>query len=185
MKKILTTLAILTICFSAFAQIDIKSFNKIGPDACLKKLAALGFDTTNLVWNRGGEDGNLYLEDKDGEYIETFLVIDYNSYELVSFQTDSDKIVFLSDYVKGGLKVGDPVSKATNVDFSTSKYGRGNENNNCTKKTIAGETVYVIFSETPQIVKFEATNGKISWICFHSPGSETPLENYDFENKMF
>jgi hypothetical protein len=185
MKRILISLLALTLGLSAYAQVDIKSFNKIGPNACLNKLKSLGFDTSNLVWNRGGEEGHLYLEDKDGEFVETFLVIRYDTYELVSFQTNSSKISFLSDYVNGGLKVGDDLSKAMNTDFSASRYGRGNTKNNCTKVTEAGETLYVIFGENEQVVKFEVSGNKISWICFRTPGSEAPRTNYDYSNTMF
>ena len=185
MKRYLITLLALTFSLASFAQVDIKSFDKIGPDACLNKLKSLGFDTSNLVWNRGGETDYLYLEDKDGEFVETFLVIKSDSYELVSFQTDSNKIKFLSDYVNGGLKVGDDLSKAMNADFSTSRYGRGNKKNNCTKTTEAGETIYVIFGENEQVVKFTASGNKISWICFRTAGSETPRTNYDYSIRMF
>ena len=185
MKRFLISLLALTLCLTASAQVDIKSFDKIGPDACLNKLKSLGFDTSNLVWNRGGEEGHLYLEDKDGEFVETFLVIRYDTYELVSFQTNSSKITFLSDYVSGGLKVGDDLSKAMNTDFSASRYGRGNKKNNCTKITKAGETLYVIFGDNEQVVKFETNGSKISWICFRTPGSEEPRVNYDFSNRMF
>ena len=183
MKKVIAIVVTLTVCVSVFAQTDIKSFNKVGPDVALNKLKAAGIDITNLVWNN--YDGLLYLEDEDGKPLDTFLVISDGTYELNYFYTNSDKFCFLSDYVDGGLKVGDPVSKAMSVDFSSSRYGRGNKQNNCTQKTEAGETFFIIFGETAQNVSFEASAGVISRLFFDSPEDETRLENYDYSIKMF
>lgn len=84
-RTIVLFVVIFATTLSAFAQTDIKAFDKIGPDACLKKLKSLGFNTSNLVWNCNGEEGDLYLEDKDGEFVETFMALDYETHELVLF----------------------------------------------------------------------------------------------------
>ena len=183
MKKIIALLATLAVSVSTFAQTDIKSFNKIGPDAALNKLRVAGVDVSNLVWVEG--DGDLFLEDKDGEPLETVLVIKDGTYELVSFYTSSDKFCFLSDYVNGGLKVGDPVSKATSVDFSSSRYGRRNKKNNCHEEVIQGEHLYVIFGETSQTVSFKTSKGIITRLYFDTPSTELPLEEYDYSIRIF
>ena len=85
MKKVIAIVVTLTVCVSVFAQTDIKSFNKVGPDVALNKLKAAGIDITNLVWNN--YDGLLYLEDEDGKPLDTFLVISDGTYELNYFYT--------------------------------------------------------------------------------------------------
>lgn len=183
MKKTIAFFVTLMVCVSVFAQTDIKSFNKVGPTTALSKLKAAGIDVSNLAWVEG--DGELSLEDKDGKPLETVLVIENETYGLVAFYTNSASFCFLSDYVDGGLKVGDPVSKAMSVDFSNSRYGRGNKKNNCHEEVIQGRHLYVIFGETAQTVRFKASQGVITKLYFDTPGTEEPLENYDYSIKMF
>ena len=107
MKKILSILiAIMMSVLSAYAQIDITQFNKVGPEAIS---ALLGNPPEQ--W-----EDNLYpdcLILGDEEYIEGVcsfnarIVLDDKNYSLIGFNTNSPNYCVLSDYISGGVKVGD------------------------------------------------------------------------------
>ena len=88
-----------------FAQRDVKTLDKIGRQ---KVLQILGEPITTEIW----EDAEI-LEYPDA----TRFCFDENSWELVGFNINSAKYCVLSDYVKGGFKVGDKFSKVQKFDF--------------------------------------------------------------------
>ena len=184
MKKILSILiAIMMSVLSAYAQIDIKQFNKVGPEAIS---ALLGNPPEQ--W-----EDNLYpdcLILGDEEYIEGVcsfnarIVLDDKNYSLIGFNTNSPNYCVLSDYISGGVKVGDPISKMENYDFVHTKYGRNKDSNAFRLLTSMGETKeYGVFLDEFQFLFFYVSNGIILSIAFGTSEDDPP--GYDYTNRLF
>lgn len=173
---------------ATFAQTDIKVFDKMGPDAVLNKLLDLNFyqdiDHLDLTWAE--YDGELFLESIRGVYLNPSVTLSEGTYRLTGFETTSSEFLFLTDYVSGGFRVGDSISKLLGVDFSQSKYGRGNSLNNCRfeMKTASGKDVYVIFGEELYHISMTVKHGKIDSIIYIR-AQEEPYENYDYSIELF
>ena len=136
MKKIGLIILAAFFTYAATAQTDIKVFDKIGPDAVLNKLCELNFFQepeyfSSLHWTKS--ENGLVLENEKGGVLNPSVALADNTYELIGFETTSDRFLFLTDYIPGGIKVGDSISKVQNVSFSDTEYGKGNPKNNCTK----------------------------------------------------
>ena len=136
MKQILTAVLTLVMIVPCFAKRDVKTLDKIGRQ---KVLQILGEPITTEIW----EDAEI-LEYPDA----TRFCFDENSWELVGFNINSAKYCVLSDYVKGGFKVGDKFSKVQKFDFVHSKYGR-NRPGNALKlvDSTAEREYYKVFSD--------------------------------------
>ena len=188
MKKILFLVITAFITNAAFAQTDIKVFDKIGPDAVLDKLCALDFyleiDPFDFTWTEN--DGELFLESTRGEYLDPTVVLSEESYRLTGFETTSGEFLFLTDYLPGGFRVGDSISKLLGVDFCRTEYGRGKSLNNCRLEgtTASGKEVYVIFGEELYHLSMTVKNGKIDSIVYIRAQDE-PYKNYDYSIEMF
>ena len=184
MKKILSILiAIMMSVLSAYAQIDIKQFNKVGPEAVS---ALLGNPPEQ--W-----EDNLYpdcLILGDEEYIEGVcsfnarIVLDDKNYSLIGFNTNSPNYCVLSDYISGGVKVGDPISKMESYHFVHTKYGRNKDSNAFHLLTSMGETKeYGVFLDEFQFLFFYVSNGIILSIAFGTSEDDPP--GYDYTNRLF
>lgn len=188
MKRLIFFVFAALITNAAFAQTDIKVFDRIGPDAVLNKLDALGFYNIDIdsyvTWTEN--DGDWFLEYSDGKYTDPTVVLSEGAYRLIGFETSSSEFLFLTDYVSGGFRVGDSISKLLNVDFSQSEYGRGNPLNNCrlTGKTSSGKDTYIIFGEELYHISLTVTNGRIESIVYIRT-QEDPYDNYDYSIEMF
>ena len=188
MKRLIFFLFAAFMAITAFAQTDIKAFDRIGPDAVLDKLRALNFYSdmapADLAWTEN--DGELFLESIRGVYLNPSVTLSEGTYRLTGFETTSSEFLFLTDYVSGGFRVGDSISKLLGVDFSQSKYGRGNSLNNCRfeMKTASGKDVYVIFGEELYHISMTVKDGKIDSIIYIR-AQEEPYENYDYSIELF
>ena len=137
MKKILAIYICFIVALPCFAQRDIKTLNRIGKQ---KVIQLLGSPINTIIWM----DGGVVLEYPDA----TRLCFNDGTWELDGFNTNSPKYCILSDYVKGGFKVGDKFSKVQGFDFVHSKYGKNRPGN--TLKLIdstAERDYYKVFSE--------------------------------------
>jgi hypothetical protein len=190
MKKYITIIISVLSSITAFAQTDIKSFDKIGPNAVLNKLYSLGFyqevdEIENYIYWEESDDG-IYLEHSKGEYLNPMVSLADESYDLIGFETTSNVFLFLTDYLPGGIKVGDPITKPLGIEFSKTRYGRGKVKNNChlSRKTSSGKDVYIIFEEELYHVSLTVKNGIIDSIVFIRRHDE-PYDNYDYSNTIF
>ena len=129
MKKILSILiAIMMSVLSAYAQIDITQFNKVGPKAVS---ALLGNPPEQ--WRDDVYPDSWILGDE--EYFSGIcsfgarIVLDYDDNALLGFDTKSPNYIFLSDYIIGGVRVGDSISNVEAYDFVHTAYGRNKESN--------------------------------------------------------
>lgn len=185
--KTLKPLIILFACMftatAAFAQTDIKSLNEAG----LQKVKnQLGSACANCSW--AFYDDFYLLEEKPGRAASPEITLWEDSYSLRSFATDSPKYIFLSDYISGGVKVGDPLSKVKDINFAGTTYGRNDTRNNCRKVNFYdGNEWYVIFGQTHQEIELRVENGVIKEIRLDWPDREEGFfpDNYDITNCMF
>lgn len=188
MKKIVLIIIAAILTHTSMAQTDIKLFDGIGPDAVIDKLCDLDCytdveDFFSLSWAEC--DDGLILEDPSGQYIDPIVVLADGTYSLIGFETSSSEFLFLTDYVSGGIKVGDNISKAQKVSFSSTKYGRGKVKNNC-RKTDSGLSgdVYQIFGEELFYITLIVNNQRITTIIY-AMAEEEPYAGYDYSNVMF
>ena len=152
-----------------FAQRDIKDFNKIGTERIIKILG-----TPEPV------DEVLQLVFPDLvflHYKSCAMEINKDGYELNRFNTESPDFCVLSDYISGGFKVGDPVSKLKSFDFAKSKYGRNNPGNALTRLNEAKE-YYVAYQEEYYHLYFEIKDGFIYGIMLKA-SEDLPYEGYN------
>ena len=151
-----------------FAQRDIKDFNKIGTERIIKILG-----TPEPV------DEVLQLVFPDLvflHYKSCAMEINKDGYELNRFNTESPDFCVLSDYISGGFKVGDPVSKLKSFDFAKSKYGRDIPGNALKRDDCDGEW-YIAYEMEYFFINFEIKNQRIASICLESK-QEIPYEGY-------
>lgn len=172
MKKILFFTFIIAFTLPCFAQRDIKTFNKIGIEGIIRILG-------NPSGTEGFEDSIDILEYPE----ETRFCVDENTRELVGFNTISPEFCILSDYVKGGFKVGDKFSKVQAFDFVHSKYGK-NRKENALKLIDSNERrdYYVIYAKEKIHFFLSVKDGVIIGIDMGTPEEDT---GYDKTNKLW
>lgn len=181
MKRIAIALLLTLFCMQAWAQRDIKTFSKIGQD---KIESILG--TPDQVEEGMDDSVLMYYNDK-----KIVVTINLNSKLLESVICVNPDLCILSDYIEGGIKVGDPFSKVQGYDFVHSKYGRNKTTNGliklkdnegwwCFDKT----TNYVVYREEYQHIAFAVENGIIQGFVY-STYPDAPYMPYDFKNRLW
>ena len=96
----------------------------------------------------------------------------------------------LSNFIAGGVRVGDKLSKIRNFDFSKTKYGRNKVENGLKTTDFAFKILdkypvnYVIFEKEGTIVFLCVQHGIIKAISFIST-EDLPYEGYDSNNNIF
>ena len=185
MKRIIITITTILAAVAMNAQqVDIKQFHKAGPDAVYSLLG----NPAGEKWTTYEDEGVMCLgsQTKDG-YGPSGVIITLlkDSYALESFKTENPKYLFLTDYVQGGVKAGDQLSKIQNVDFVHTRYGRNKAENGLkfVRTTETGKSVYSIFAKEQQSFILYVKNGKILSILYESK-PELP-DNYDTSNLLF
>ena len=167
MKKIITIIICLITMIPCFAQRDIKVFNRIGRDRIIKILGKPG---PAEIWDEDLPE-YVFLHYKD-----TDIEIYTEGGEISRFITSSPDFCVLSDYVPGGFKVGDSVSKLKSFDFVKSKYGRNIPGNALKRVDCDGEW-YIAYEKEYFYLYFEIKNQRIASICLESK-EEIPYEGY-------
>lgn len=174
--------AILLISFeNLYSQNDIKTFDKKGE---------------NYIISLFGQYNSKEVVDFDGSWIK----LNYNCCEIGLSQTDShldwmiiwsDSMCVLSDYIDGGVKVGDSISKLLGVDFSSTEYGRNKKGNNLCpiqqQPFFIGDCPhnfnYTVFGKEYQYFMFAVENNIIKAISFRTADEVPP--GYDLNNKIW
>lgn len=171
MKKILTWTLCIIVVIPCFAQRDIKTLNRKGKE---KVIQILGEPIRTEIWDDG-----VVMEYPDA----TRFCFTKGTWELDGFNTDSPKYCVLSDYVKGGFKVGDKFSKVQKFDFVHSKYGK-NRSGNALKliDSTAERDYYKVFSEEWYHFYFRVKNGVIIGIDMGTPEE---YNGQDMTNKLW
>ena len=171
MKYLSVFLFSFVLLLPCYAQQDIKIFDRIGHDGIVKILGQ--------PISTDGMDGLELLEYPGNTYI----CIHEETGELYGFNTDSSKYCILSDFIRGGFKVGDKFSKVQKFDFVHSKYGR-NRPENALKliDSTSERDYYVVYSEEWHSFFFSVNNGVIISIDMGTPEED---DGYDKTNKVW
>lgn len=190
MKKIaLCFIVFVTISTTMSAQIDIKQFNKVGPEAVS---ALLGNPPEQ--WRSDVYPDCLILGDEEYHNntcsFHARICLNDVDYRLVGFETTSPAYPFLLSFIPEGVKVGDPISKVESYDFVHTRYGRNKSGNALTQSGSytdkTGELLryYWLFSEELQDYFFLVNEeGFIVEIGFGEE-EEEPYPNYDYTNLL-
>ena len=163
-KQILIILAVF-LSLPGFAQRDIKTFDKIGRDAII---AIVGQPDGNEYWG-GIMDGYEAIQ-----YPDTYICLDEETSELVGFNSTSSSFCVLSDFIRGGFKVGDSFAKLKRFDFVHSKYGK-NRAGNALKLVDSTEErdYYVAYQKERKVFYFVVKNGVIKEISLSTADDDT------------
>lgn len=160
--------------FPAFAQRDIKTFDRIGLNAII-----------SILGPHEGEDG-MYDDEVLIHYEEgdTYICLNTTTNELLGFNTDSPSFCVLSDYVSGGFKVGDSFEKLRSFDFVHSNYGKNRSGNALTLLESSPERdYYEAFGLERKFFHFCVKNGIITSIIMGTVDDETAeYQNVDMTN---
>ena len=169
MKYLSVFLFSFVLLLPCYAQQDIKIFDRIGHDGIVKILGQ--------PISTDGMDGLEVLEYPG----QTLICINEETGELAGFNTDSAKYCVLSNYVKGGFKVGDKFSRVQKFDFVHSKYGK-NRPENALKLIDSTEErdYYSVFDQEWISIMFRVKNGIIIGIDMSTPEDD---DGYDKTNK--
>ena len=190
MKKILSILiSIMMSVLSAYAQIDITQFNKVGPEAVS---ALLGNPPEQ--WRDDVYPDCLILGDKEYHNntcsFNARICLNDVDYRLVGFATKSSFYPFLLSFIPEGVRVGDPISKVESYDFVHTRYGRGKSGNALTQSGSytdkTGELLryYWLFSEELQDYYFLVNEVGIIVEIGFGEEEEEPYPNYDYTNLL-
>ena len=174
---------------SAYAQIDIKQFNKVGPEAVS---ALLGNPPEQ--WRDDVYPDCLILGDEEYHNntcsFNARICLNDVDYRLVGFATKSSVYPFLLSFIPEGVKVGDPISKVESYDFVHTRYGRDKSGNALTQSGSytdkAGELLryYWLFSEELQDYYFLVNEVGIIVEIGFGEEEEEPYPNYDYTNLL-
>lgn len=172
-RVILFALCVIT-TIPAFAQRDIKTFDRIGLNAII-----------SILGPHEGEDG-MYDDEVLIHYEEgdTCICLNTTTYELLGFNTDSPSFCVLSDYVPGGFKVGDSFEKLRSFDFVHSSYGKNRPGNALTLLDSSSEREYYeVFGLERKFFNFCVKNGIITSVIMGTLEDETAESlNVDMTN---
>lgn len=181
----------------------------------MKKIICLLVAGLVLACNVGEAVDALSLDGKGEEYIMSVLgkpeervrseydgwwIKLYYPEKLISISEDDASLSFaviwdgsmcvLSDYIEGGVKVGDDADKVLSFDFAATRYGRGKAANNCVAlpQPVATENCpytfnYVVFNEEYSFIMFAIADSKIQAIAIDSK-EDAPYADYDFDNRL-
>ena len=167
-----------SLAVSAFAQRDIKSFDNLSPEGVISILG--NPIEVDYNWLRIGDER--VLGDACLTYDRTTIVINGGeSYSLDYFCTEDSQFCVLSDYISGGIKVGDPLNKLQSYVFVNSVYGRGKPENGL---LLIDSNRYAVFFDEYQRLFFTVIDNLIVKIEY-SEAEDLPYPNYDFSNKLF
>lgn len=124
-KRVLFAIGLM-MALPAYAQWDIKIFDRIGRDAIIGILGVPEPDKKYGGWT----DEVIPVDYRySEEYPGTSFVLEKDTFDLRGFNTRSPAFCVLSDYIEGGIKVGDSLSRLQSVDFVHSAYGKNNPDN--------------------------------------------------------
>jgi len=178
MKQHLILLAaVLGLARPCAAQHDLSEFIGMGPQQILQVLGPEGRYVTDYDYPLDGV-----------EYPDLVFYFTKGTGHLEIFETKSPAVTVLSNFIPGGIRVGDPLSRLRLVDFARTRFGRNKPRNGLRKveryTQILGEDAnYVLFSEEHMYFCFAVRDGVIRAICLDSRDDIDP--DYDAANHIF
>lgn len=158
---------------TASAQTDIKTFENKDYDYFIETYGQPIVESTSEK-----ESDVIWLE-----FSDFFVAFDFETKKLCKCYFTRADFCILSDYIDGGIKIGDSITRLKNVDFAITKYGRNKERNGLS--AYQGKLYnYVIFQEEMHHIYFSIKKGIIKEIMFVAE-QDCPYPKYDFSNKIW
>ena len=156
MKKILFLFLAAVISLQAKAQFsDIKVLVNKTPDE-----VTLLYGTPNQI-----DNGLINQADKTLIYSDFQVFYDKNANDSVVFSGlsfSSDRFCVFSDFIDGGIKVGDSLERLQSIDFVNTPYGRGIQGNALT--VLNNQNQYVVYANEYWDFCFDVEDGVITLI---------------------
>ena len=103
-------------------------------------------------------------------------------YTLNGFTFSSNRFCIFSDYLEGGIKIGDSLERLQSIDFVHTPYGRDNQKN--ALRSVNNFNYYKVYSDEYYFFYFKIENGVITEIQFTSK-QDIPYPNYSNPNSPF
>jgi hypothetical protein len=156
MKKIIFIFAALVTGIQAFGQVtDIKYLATKTP----QEIVALYPGSTINTNARWDYDVDVLIENSDFE-IGYDRLID-GTYSINYFDFTSSLFCLFSDYIAGGIKIGDSLERLSSIDFAHTPYGRGKTENNL---ELVSPNLYQAYKTEGFYFYFELEDGVIAKI---------------------
>ncbi|MCR5362994.1 MAG: hypothetical protein K6E44_00285 [Bacteroidales bacterium] len=114
-------------------------------------------------------------EDFEIGYVKVYNALLGEGVEVGDFIIKTPNFCILSDYIEGGLKVGDSFERLQSFDFVNTPYGRGIPGN--TLVQLDNNNLYLAYGEEYWQIYFIVKNGVITRIHFGSQ-QDIPSPNY-------
>ena len=181
MERFVFIIVVAFMSLPCLAQRDIKTFDHMSPEDVI---ALYG---TPLRAEEYSSDYEEYIVFYNHSRFYFCPVRDLNGreyYSLLGFETDSPQFRVLSDYIEGGVKVGDSLTRLQSIDFQHSPYGR-NKAANALKPTSrylimdSYKSSYVAFEEQYCFLTFCVENGIIKAFALYAKADNpNPNESY-------
>lgn len=174
MKRILVSLLSFFLCSYVFAQVDFRMLEGKTP---LQIKALYGAPLVDDGSLNSYSAYVLFYENTHFYFEELTDPNDSNDtiWLLYDFSTCSPDICILSDYINGGIKVGDSFARLSSIDFAHTAYGRNLSSNALQVSTLPYEEYsyemnYVAFKEEFVTLYFAVTDGIIRAISVSTKG---------------
>ena len=189
MKKTILLFAAMLLAGAMHAQTDIKTFEGKTRSE-FKAIAGAPIATS---------EGNDRSDPNEVVFSYRRTVIGFfkrgNKLLLIDYYSTNPAYCFLSDYIQGGIKPGDPFEKVKKIDFVKSKYGRNKPGNGLRPLDkddpliiqIDGRIYnmnYVAFDKEMQKVFFCVEDGTVKAIQLMTM-ADAPYIGYDFSNHIW
>ncbi|MBQ9184943.1 MAG: hypothetical protein IJ151_03605 [Bacteroidales bacterium] len=166
MKRIISIIIVLMAVIPTFAQVtDIKNLvNKtpqeivnLYPDSSLNTDAMWDYGVNAIVNGNSFTIG--YDQDPSGRYS-----INYFDFTSTSF-------CLFSDFINGGIKIGDTLARLQSIDFVHTPYGRGDNGNALTQENTNS---YIVYGNEFLYINFLIGNGTIAKIYIRTLADNNP-----------
>ena len=173
MKKVLLLIILLVSGIQVFAQeTDIKYLVNKTP----QEMVSL-YDNSKIV------TGEYYdFEIENAGFFIGYYSSDDSSLHVARFSFSSSAFCVFSDYIDGGIKIGDSIERLQSIDFVHTPYGRGRQGN--ALKQLDNHQQYVIYGDEYWGCCFDIENGIITLIQFACK-QDIPYPNYSNPNSPF
>ncbi len=166
MKKVLLLIILLVSGIQVFAQVtDIKYLVNKTPQEVVNLYPGSTLND-DAVWDYGYNA----IIDNDSFKI-AYICVD-NEYSVSYLSFTSNAFCVFSDYVNGGIKIGDSYHKLSSIDFASTSYGRGRAGNRL--QPCETNDLYVAYRLEYNQFYFRIEEGIITEIIFDSLNDGDP-----------
>jgi hypothetical protein len=158
MKKIIFIFAALVMGIQAFGQVtDIKYLATKTPQEIVNM-----YDNSRIITDQWEYDVQLAVENDD--FVVGYDISENGSPSIHFFSFTSSLFCVFSDYIDGGIKIGDNLSRLQLIDFVNTPYGRGRQENALSQ--LNGNWLQAYSYENAGFFFFKILDGYISEIYY-------------------